>query len=54
MKDLGIANGWRETPPELITCSDQDHKISTINIGKCLTKFICPICKIKWEVDSSD
>lgn len=54
MKNLGYANGWRETPPELTRCSDLNHAITTVEDGRCVNRHSCEPCQIEWRVDSSD
>jgi hypothetical protein len=54
-KNLGEMNGWREYPPEYTACHEAEHKIeSRPGAWRCYTHYSCPICKIKWAVDSSD
>lgn len=53
-KDLGFVNGWRENPKEYDACKAQGHKLIETNIGTCLNRWECPICKIHFDVDSSD
>lgn len=53
-KDLGYANGWKETPPEYDKCKKLGHPLKEEGIGRCLAEYSCPICKIKFKVDSSD
>lgn len=52
-KDLGYANGWKTDPPEEVVCESKKHKKERVTKGNCLTLYYCPICKIKWMVDSS-
>ena len=53
-KHLGVANGWRKDPAEYVKCKEQKHQCWERNIGRCYTEYGCDICKIKYEVDSSD
>lgn len=53
-KDLGYMNGWKETPPEYDRCKKLGHPLKEDGIGRCLAEYSCPICKIKFKVDSSD
>lgn len=54
--DLGIMNNWKEHPEEYKNCLEQKHKINSIASSwwSCYTYYDCPICKIRFEVDSSD
>lgn len=54
MKDLGFANGWRDIPIIVQGCRELKHEIESENIGKCLHRYSCYICKYKYKVDSSD
>jgi hypothetical protein len=55
MQDLGYANGWGDKTPKLvISCQEKKHTIMHTNIGRCLNRFECYICKYFYLVDSSD
>lgn len=54
IKDLGCANGWKQSPDEYKKCAELDHTTTAQNIGPCYTRYTCPICKISWTEDSSD
>lgn len=68
MKDLGYMNGWKYTiknnrvvydpkdHPEYCKCREQDHVLQEIYHDNRGTdaEYICPLCQIKWHVDSSD
>lgn len=54
MKDLGIMNGWNETPPEYRACKEAGHEMIVENLGRCYNEYSCEICQIKYRVDSSD
>lgn len=54
MKDLGYANGWKETPDEIRICDILKHRQSSRKAGKCLTEYGCEKCEYKYLVDSSD
>lgn len=55
-KNLGVANGWKELPPELKACRDKGHVPRTVSstLWRCYTYYYCDECKILYEVDSSD
>lgn len=53
-KDFGYANGWKETPTEVVMCGELGHEIWIRNEGKCLNKYGCDICGYTYLVDSSD
>jgi hypothetical protein len=50
-RDCGTANGWKEKPSIVEKCN---HPKREKTIGRCLTEYTCDICKIRYEVDSSD
>ncbi len=52
--NLGYANDWKKVPQEVKTCRDLGHIVQSKIIGRCLTLFYCPKCKIMWKVDSGD
>lgn len=56
VKDLGCMNGWHGAPPEYTKCVASSHFVHRTKkrLGNCWYEFTCPICKIKWDVDSSD
>ena len=54
MKDLFTMNGWSEVPKELKKCRELKHKLDKKEISRCYTEYSCPICQIKYKVDSSD
>ena len=57
-KNLGCMNWWHsegeDAPPEAQKCFDAGHSHIAENIGNCWTKYYCDICKIYYDVDSSD
>jgi hypothetical protein len=53
-KDLGWMNGWKETPKEYIFHSKKNHKVWVNQFARCGNDYKCPVCKIKWSVDSGD
>jgi len=66
MKDLGYMNGWSHTivddcvefpdKQEYNDCMKQKHRLEErdLNGRGTDTEYVCPICQIKWRVDSSD
>lgn len=53
--NLGIMNGWGERPKEYENCVRQKHVLD-YRLSKnwsCYTYYSCPLCKIKFSVDSS-
>lgn len=56
MKDLGCANGWGKDPQEVIKCRADNHKHlkQVEEMGRCLTRVTCPICRYAYTYDSSD
>ena len=54
MKDLGIMNGWSEKPKEYVECREAKHRVNETKLGNCYYEYECPVCKIRWRVDSSD
>ncbi len=56
-KDLGCMNGWgKDTPEEYKVCCRGNHfkYMEVTKLGNCWTQYTCPICKIVYNVDSSD
>jgi hypothetical protein len=58
VKNLGSANGWRETPLELkaheaFQKAGARHVVTEVRLGRCWTEYTCPTCGIRWNVDSS-
>lgn len=54
-KCMGCANGWKETPPEVLKAyADKDAKWFTVNIGRCYNEYWCDTYKLYYSVDSSD
>lgn len=54
MKDLGFANGWKNTPEIVKVCKELGHIQYEYNAGRCLHEYGCGACKYKYFVDSSD
>jgi hypothetical protein len=52
-KDLGYANGWRETPEIIKKCKEMGHQQYTHHAGNCLTEYGCGACHYTYLVDSS-
>ena len=38
-KDLGYANGWKDTPKPIEACERKGHKIKAANVGRNLTEY---------------
>lgn len=69
-KDCGCANGWYSpsilvngkwvkehpdrVPAEVVACREAGHGLSSKKLGNCYYEYSCAICKIKYDVDSSD
>jgi hypothetical protein len=59
IKDLGCMNGWKDPSNEWTlywACLNAGHRSHLQNnkLGNCWTEITCEICKIKYNVDSSD
>ena len=54
MKDLGYANGLKETPKELIEARAKGYEITERKIGRCLHEYTCEQGGFYYRVDSSD
>lgn len=54
MKDFGYANGWDETPKEVLDCAILKHKRIKKTISNCLREYSCKECGYKYLIDSSD
>lgn len=54
MKNLGWANGWRETPPEVIEAEKKGYKVTSVSCGHCVTEYVCEEGGWFYKVDSSD
>ncbi len=52
IKDLGYANGWKETPEIVKECREK-HKQRSRTIGNCLHEYYCDKCGYVYKVDSS-
>lgn len=55
--DFGWANGWKETPREIVEAKEKGFKTKDVgNCGRCRT--VCQIETdtqiLRWRVDSSD
>ena len=54
-KFLGCANGWTETPKEIIQANkDPEAKWYSASLGRCYSQYFCDKYKITYTVDSSD
>ena len=53
-KNLGTMNGWKKSPKELDRCEEKLHTRGARNLGRGYEEYYCPICKIRYQVDSSD
>lgn len=58
MKDLGYANGWKETPEIVKKCNslrkqDVTHTGWCRRVGNCLHEYGCDVCGYFYLVDSS-
>lgn len=54
-EDYGYANGWLETPERvLLARQDPEAQLTSRNVGRCETEYICEKYKFKFRVDSSD
>ena len=51
VKDLGWANGWGATPPEVDACR---HRVTEVSLGCGVTQVTCLICRYTYRVDSGD
>ena len=50
LRDLGWANGWKETPKIVKEC---DHPLVGRRIGNCAYERKCYVCGYVYSVDSS-
>lgn len=55
-KNLGVMNGWNEWPAEYRKCRELGHYHTRVGNDPHVTwtKFFCEVCKIEYEIDSSD
>ena len=42
------------TPQEFKDCQAQKHMMEVYRTGRCASRVMCHICKIEYDVDSSD
>lgn len=56
MKFLGVANGWNKDPMKKKICRALQHPIDeeSLNSSRTYHRYSCKICRIYWEIDSSD
>ena len=52
-KSFGAMNGWSKTPIEVHKCWDLEHDLDRVEIRRCVTEYTCPICKIKYKIDTA-
>jgi hypothetical protein len=69
-KNCGCANGWYapniwkdgkwvkmyedRVPAEVTACRAAGHRTREVKKGNCWHQVYCDVCKITWDVDSSD
>lgn len=53
-RDLGDLNSLRSTPKVLDDCREAKHVLSNRNLGRCYDEYSCAICRITFNIDSSD
>lgn len=57
-KDLGWANGWKDTPKEVLSCQQLKHIVKDVDVGppNCGLHHVvwCPQCGYVYHVDSGD
>jgi hypothetical protein len=55
-KYLGWRNNWKEEPKEYLNCIKKEHSVKDISLSNRGSDNVisCDICKIYWELDSSD
>lgn len=54
MKDLGYANGWKDTPEIVKECKEKGHEREWRSVGRSVGEYTCKICGYTFRVDSSD
>lgn len=54
IKDFGTLNGYDKIPEEVDACWLQNHPREGREIGRCYIETYCPVCKIRYRIDSSD
>jgi len=57
-ENFGVANGWQYVsngyvPEQVKECNRLGHKRKRTEIGRCLHRIWCPICKYYYDIDSS-
>jgi hypothetical protein len=52
-KELGYANGWKETPEIVKKCAELGHKQYHLVVGNCDHEYGCVECGYSYSVDSS-
>lgn len=53
-KDLGWANGWKETPPEVLEAREKGYPITETYTRGNTTRYDCEELCFCYFVDSSD
>ena len=54
-KNLGYMNSWgKETPEEVTKCRELGHKLIACEVGRCDTRYRCPVCNYYYNIDSGD
>ena len=52
-KNLGYANGWKDTPEIVKKCEEMGHKQYHRVVGNCDHEYGCVECGYSYSVDSS-
>jgi hypothetical protein len=52
-KELGYANGWKDTPEIVKKCAELGHKQYHLVVGNCDHEYGCVECGYSYLVDSS-
>ena len=50
---LGVANGWGETPPEVVRCRQLGHQHRDVETGGQYHSVTCEECGYRFEYDCS-
>ncbi len=51
VQDIGVANGWKETPGVVKICWFKRHRQAVTRISKGKKEICCDICGYKYEVN---
>ena len=54
MKFLGWANGWKETPPEVLEAREKGYPIVEVYSRNCTQRYECKELDFYYLTDSSD